>query len=70
SEFKARFIDKPFEPVRSDGLRLKVVSEGTAKKTDEVDGITGATGTSSAIEKIINNSINKILSISEGRAAQ
>lgn len=68
-EFKARFINKPFATVRSDGLRLKFVAEGTAKKSDEVDGITGATGTTSAMEKIVNNAINEIMKITEGGAA-
>lgn len=68
-EFKKRFIGKPFTKVRSDGLRLKFVPEGTAQKADEIDGITGATGTTTALEKIINNSIDQILKITEGRAA-
>ncbi|GAB4280447.1 MAG: Na(+)-translocating NADH-quinone reductase subunit C [Candidatus Rifleibacteriota bacterium] len=59
-EFKARFVDKPFGKVRSDGLRLKFVPEGSAVKTDEIDGITGATGTSTALEKIVNNILNEI----------
>jgi len=65
-DFKARFKDKPVSSVRSDGLRLKIVAEGSATKPDEVDGITGATGTSNAIEKLINNTITSFISLNEG----
>lgn len=69
-EFKARFVDKPFAKVRSDGLLLKFVAEGSASKADEIDGITGATGTTSALEKIVNNSIAQIVDINERGAAR
>lgn len=65
-EFMKRFAGKPFSTIRSDGLRLKLVSEGTATKPDEVDGITGATGTSSAVEKIVNTTLNNYLSLNQG----
>jgi len=65
-EFKKRFAGKPYSAVRSDGLRLKLVAEGSATRPDEVDGITGATGTSSAVEKIINNTLNNYLSLNQG----
>ena len=65
-EFKARFKDKPIGSIRSDGLRLKIVAEGSATKPDEVDGITGATGTSNAVEKIINNTITSFIRLNEG----
>ena len=65
-EFKARFKDKSVNSVRSDGLRLKIVAEGSATKPDEVDGITGATGTSNAVEKLINNTITSFIRLNEG----
>ncbi len=65
-EFKARFRSKLFAAVRSDGRRLKLVAEGTATKPEEVDGITGATGTSNAVEKLINNTIDNFLALNEG----
>ena len=65
-EFKSRLKDRDISAKRSDGLRLKFVSEGSASKDDEVDGITGATGTSSAVEKIINRAIENFLSIEKG----
>lgn len=61
--FKARFVGKPYNKIRSDGFRLKFVSEGTAKSETEVDGITGATGTTVALEKIINDSIANFVQI-------
>lgn len=70
NEFKARFVDKPFSTVRSDGLRLKFVAEGNATKADEIDGITGASGTTSALEKIVNGSLAEIIEISEREAAR
>ncbi len=69
-EFMARFKNKHYEKVRSDGLRLKIVAEGSAAKPDEIDGITGATGTSNAVEKIINSSISTFLSLQQGGISQ
>ncbi len=69
-EFKARFTGKPFSAIRSDGLRLKLVAEGSASRPDEIDGITGATGTSSAIEKLVNNTITSFLRLNEGGNSQ
>jgi Na+-transporting NADH:ubiquinone oxidoreductase subunit C len=62
-DFKMRFHNIPFDKVRDDGLRLKFVAEGTAKKTDEIDGITGASGTTAALEKIVNRTLKEILQI-------
>jgi hypothetical protein len=52
-EFKARFKERSFATKRSDGLYFRMVAEGSANRGDEIDGITGATGTSSAVEKIV-----------------
>ncbi|EKD81414.1 MAG: hypothetical protein ACD_39C01820G0002 [uncultured bacterium] len=65
-EFKARFKDKPFANKRQDGLRLKLVAEGAAARPDEIDGITGATGTSSAIEKIVNKALAQFITQKQG----
>lgn len=65
-EFKSRFNDKSFTNKRQDGLYLKLVAEGSASRADEVDGITGATGTSSAIEKIVNAALAKFISLKQG----
>lgn len=65
-EFMARFKNKSFAAIRSDGLRLKVVAEGAARREDEIDGITGATGTSTAIEKIVNHALANFINLNQG----
>lgn len=64
-QFKARFVDKPVPAPDSNGLRLDFVPEGSANKPREIDGITGATGTTSALENIVNQTINQILTTLE-----
>jgi Na+-transporting NADH:ubiquinone oxidoreductase subunit C len=68
-EFKKRFNNKSFDQVRDDDLRLKFVAEGTASRADEIDGITGASGTTAALEKIVNQTLEKILQITKKGAA-
>lgn len=65
-EFKARFKDRSFAAKRGDGLYLKLVPEGTSSRPDEVDAITGATGTSSAVEKIVNQALLRFISLKQG----
>ncbi len=65
-EFKLRFKDKSFADQRPDGLYLRIVAEGTMARADEIDGITGATGTSSALEKIVNRSLAHFTSLIQG----
>lgn len=69
-EFKARFKNKSFAAIRSDGLRLKIVAEGSAGRADEIDGITGATGTSNGVEKIINSTLANFIALQEGGAVR
>lgn len=64
-EFKSRFKDRSFAAKRSDGLYMRMVAEGSATRGDEVDGITGATGTSSAVEKIVNRSLAHFVSLQQ-----
>lgn len=45
---------------------LVFVPEGKAKGKNEVDAITGATGTSRAFEKLINESVSKYLAVLKG----
>lgn len=54
-EYLDTFKDKNTFP------RLLIVSPGHAKKSNEVDGITGATMTSKAFEKLINDEIMKYI---------
>jgi len=65
-EFKLRFKDKSFATKRPDGLFLRMVAEGSGTRADEIDGITGATGTSTALEKIINRSLAYFNSLKQG----
>lgn len=46
--------------------RLTFVHEGKAKTKNEVDAITGATGSSRALEKLINESVEKYLAALQG----
>ncbi|MCM8804564.1 MAG: FMN-binding protein [Candidatus Omnitrophica bacterium] len=57
AEFLSRFQGKEILPV------IKIVPEGKAKEKNEVDAITGATGTSRAFEKLLNENIQKKLKI-------
>ena len=52
-----RFKGKKIEP------QLLILSPGTAKKENEVDGITGATLTGKAFEKILNSQIREYISL-------
>lgn len=55
---------------RFDGKRIKgnleIVPPGKAKNENQIDGITGATMTSKALEKIINTNYNRYLSLLKG----
>lgn len=46
--------------------RLVFVAEGTSKQRYEVDAITGATGSSRALERLINDNVRKYLSALKG----
>ncbi|MGC8977502.1 MAG: FMN-binding protein [Candidatus Ratteibacteria bacterium] len=54
-EFLKRFEGKLIIP------EIKIVPPGKAEKENEVDGITGATGTIRAFEKILNDTIKRYL---------
>ena len=59
-EFLDRFVSKRFEP------QLVVVSPGKAAKVNEVDGITGATLSCKAFEKILNTELKRCLPLLGG----
>ncbi len=46
--------------------KLVFVAEGTSRQKNEVDAITGATGSSRALEKLINENVQKYLSALKG----
>ena len=56
-EYLGQFKNKEVIP------RLIFTAQGKAKANNEVDAITGATGTSKALEKLLNESIEKNLSL-------
>lgn len=60
SEYLKGFRSKTFIP------KISFVPSGTAKAANEVDAITGATGSSKALEKLLNETIQKKLSLLKG----
>lgn len=60
ADFLQRFKQKEFSP------RIKFMPEGTAVNKDEVDAITGATGSSRAFEKLINETVQKHIAALRG----
>ncbi len=59
-EYLKQFKNKEIFP------RLVFMPQGKASKINEVDAITGATGSSRAFEKLINESVNKYLAALKG----
>lgn len=57
SDYLKQFKNKKITP------RLIFTPEGTAAQDNEVDAITGATGSSRAFEKLINESMQKYLAV-------
>ena len=69
--FKQRFVGKPINKLNTDGKILSFVSEGTAKHEQEIDGITGASGTTGGLDRFLNESLKLFLQILEkGENAQ
>lgn len=60
NDYLRQFKSKEVSP------RLVFMPEGKAKQKNEVDAITGATGSSRAFERLINDSVNKYLSALKG----
>lgn len=60
-EFLSQFRGKKVIP------RIVFLPEGKAKAPNEVDAITGATGSSRALEKLLNEEIQKAVSIIKNR---
>ncbi len=59
-EYLSQFKNKEFVP------RLIFVPAGKAKANNEVDAITGATGSSKALEKLLNDTIQKNVGMLKG----
>ncbi|RCK79550.1 MAG: Na(+)-translocating NADH-quinone reductase subunit C [Candidatus Ozemobacter sibiricus] len=61
--FAARFQGKPLDQPAPDGRRLRLVSEGSAAQPTEIDGLTGASETTRAVERIINRTADLIIAL-------
>lgn len=59
-EYLHQFKNKEFIP------KLIFTPQGRAKANNEVDAITGATGSSKALEKLLNDTIQKNISVLKG----
>jgi Na+-transporting NADH:ubiquinone oxidoreductase subunit C len=60
--FKKQFSGKRLVPRGGDGKYFSFVPPGTARAYNEVDAITGATGTSRAVERFVNENLKDYLS--------
>lgn len=67
---QARFRDRPCGVADEQGRRVRLVPEGTATKPNEIDAITGATETSRAVERILNDSLPRMLAMWAEAAAR
>lgn len=62
---RARFVGKNYRD-KLDGVRIELVAEGTARGDPrKVDSITGATGTSKGVERLLTASLDLFLSLRE-----
>src|SRR6056297_825298 len=63
AEITKPWFERPFEgkeipsDARQDGRLFRLVQPGGEKKPDDVDGVTGATNTTDAVERIVNNTL-------------
>ena len=63
--FKQRFVGLALNQPDEFGKRVRFVSEGSPKKPGDLDGITGASGTTSGLERFLNESFALFLQIIE-----
>ena len=59
--FVKQFVGLPLFPVEGDKKIFYLKPEGPGKKPNELDAITGATGTSRAVEAFINRDLDRFL---------
>lgn len=59
-KFQTDFIGKSILPTEGSALAIRLVQEGKGKGPGEVDAITGATGTSRAVERFLNQNFAAI----------
>jgi len=58
--FQKQFVGKPIVPPAQGGPAIRLVPQGKAKGPRDVDAITGATGTSRAVERFLNQNLDSI----------
>lgn len=63
--FKKRFTGLALNQPDESGKRVRFVSEGSPKKPGDIDGITGASGTTGGLERFLNESFALFLQIIE-----
>lgn len=61
SWFTDQFKDLPLHPIQGDQNIFYLKPQGTAQATNELDAITGATNTSSAVETFLNQELDHFL---------
>jgi Na+-transporting NADH:ubiquinone oxidoreductase subunit C len=59
--FTSQFIGLPLYPIEGDKKIFYLKSSGTRKGPNELDAITGATGTSNGIEAFVNDELDRFL---------
>jgi len=59
--FRVQFKGLPLFPIKGDKKIFYLTPEGGQKKTNELDAITGATNTSSAVENFLNRELDNFL---------
>lgn len=65
--FKSGFKGKSFASKNQSGQRLTFTAEGSSANKSEIDGITGASGTTAALSRIINACLDEFMDIIEGK---
>jgi Na+-transporting NADH:ubiquinone oxidoreductase subunit C len=65
--FTKQFNDLPLHPIEGDQSIFYLKPEGTGKAVNELDAITGATNTSSAVETFLNQELDNFLKELWGR---
>jgi Na+-transporting NADH:ubiquinone oxidoreductase subunit C len=59
--FTKQFVGLPLHPVEGDKKIFYLKPEGTGKGPNELDAVTGATGTSRAVEAFVNRELDRFL---------
>ena len=60
--FRNQFKGQPLPPERiKDATYFRVQPQATVRSPNEIDAITGATGTSNAVERMVNGALNRYL---------